>query len=96
MKIKRLLYVFLRKLEKAEGKRFELTGKDLGVTEEELHDVIRFADKEGYVTKPLYADNRPYYYESIRLTMKGTEFLEQNSLLAKTYRGLKHVLKFLQ
>ena len=89
MNTKKLLYAFLREIESAKGKGFELTGEDLGVSEAEFYDIIRLAHREHYVTNVMYADDRPYFYKFIELTIKGIEFLEQNGLWAKAYRSLK-------
>ncbi|MCB5235888.1 YjcQ family protein [Niallia circulans] len=40
-----------------------------------------------------WADDTIYYvgYHSAKITFKGLDFLEENSLFAKTYKGLKEV-----
>lgn len=91
MKTKKLLYAFLKEIEKSKGERFTLTSKDFAVSDEEFYDVIRLADREGFVINVLYADDIPYEYSSIELTMKGIEFIEQNSAWAKLYKGLKEI-----
>lgn len=91
MKTKKLLYAFLKEIEKSKGERFSFTSKDFAVSDEEYYDIIRLADREGFINNVVYADDIPYDYSLIELTMKGIEFLEQNSPWAKLYKGLKEI-----
>lgn len=91
MKTKKLLYAFLKEIEKSKGKCFTFTSQDFAVSEEEYYDIIRLADREGFVINVFFADDIPYDYSSIELTMKGIEFLEQYSTWAKLYKGLKEI-----
>ena len=91
MKTKKLLYAFLKKIEKAKDECFTATSQDFAVSDEEFYNIIRLADREGFVINVLYADDIPYEYSLIELTMKGIEFLEQNSDCAKLYKGLKEI-----
>ncbi|NLL22000.1 MAG: hypothetical protein GX263_09730 [Firmicutes bacterium] len=91
MRTKKLLYAFLKEVEKSKGKGFTLTNQDFGISEEEYYDIIRLAHREGFIINVFYADNIPYDYSLIELTMKGIEFIEQNSGWAKLYNGLKEI-----
>lgn len=96
MKKKKLLYAFLEEIEKFKGERFTLTSQDFAVSDEEYYDIIRLADREDFVINVFYADDIPYDYSLIELTMKGIEFLEQNSPWAKLYKGLKEIKSWIK
>jgi hypothetical protein len=88
---RKLIYSILKEVEEGNEPKqvdYDLSGEQWG----EITALIR---DEGYVKgiSILYADNIAYIvsYASAKLTMKGIEYLEQNSALARTYKGIKEV-----
>lgn len=67
---------------------------DLGVTWDAFVDQVRFLDREGYITKPLYGDDSIYSLTS-EITEKGENYLNENSTLSKLYKGLKEFRSWL-
>lgn len=88
----KLLYAIVREIDKG-NKSF--THEDLDMEREIFEDTIRLASREGYITGVYYADDRPFY-ERAKATMKGLEYLKENSGWAKTYRGLKELRDWLK
>jgi hypothetical protein len=89
---KKLLYALLKEI--SEGKQ-QLSHADFQLTEDELHEITSLATTEGYLSSVQWYDNQPHFHLA-RITMKGLDYLEENSLLAKTYRGLKDIISFLK
>lgn len=91
---KKLRYAILKEIDSGNTKLIE---KDFGVSEDEFDEAIRFLDREGYLKGFFYADNRPWLFEGTAyLTEKGEKYLSENSVLAKTYKGLKEIRDWLK
>ena len=74
-----------------------LTEDDFAVTADLFDDAIRFLDRENYLSGIFYADDRPWLFEGVSyLTEDGESYLEANSSLAKTYRGIKEIRDWLK
>lgn len=95
---KKLIYSILKELEQGNEPKqsdYELELEQWG----ELAELIR---DEGYAKNVTVQragqGNRVIYawYSSAKITMKGIEYLEENSLLAKTYKGIKEVRDWLK
>ena len=67
---------------------------NLGITWDAFVDQVRFLDREGYITKPLYGDDTLYSLTS-EITEKGENYLTENSTLSKFYKGLKEFKSWL-
>ncbi|MFC7372437.1 YjcQ family protein [Fictibacillus iocasae] len=93
---RKLLYSILKELQ--EGNEPKQT--DYEITYEQWGEMAALIRDEGYAkgASVQYADNTVYFValSSAKITMKGIEYLEQNSTLAKTYRGLKEVREWLK
>ncbi|WP_312728718.1 YjcQ family protein [Enterococcus sp.] len=85
---KKLRYAILKEVDS--GNR-GITATSFGVSEEEFLEQVGFLDREGLITKPMYASNIVYSMSHVELTSKGEEYLEENSSLAKIYSGLKEI-----
>lgn len=70
--------------------------KDYGITDQEYWDIIYTCQCEGFIRD---ADLRKgknniiiaAFLENTKLTIKGLEYLNENSAIMKTYKGLKEV-----
>lgn len=90
---KKLRYAILKEIDSCNKK---LTEKDFGVSEGEFDEAVRFLDREGYLKGFRYGDNRPILFDGTSyLTEKGEKYLEENSALSKTYKGLKEIKEWL-
>jgi hypothetical protein len=96
MNRKKLIYSILKELEQGN----EPKQSDYELTDEQWGEISELIRNEGYARNIMvqYADNVVYYvgYSSAKITMDGIEFLEQNSALVKTYRGIKEVRDWLK
>jgi hypothetical protein len=96
MSKKKLRYAVLKEVEKGINHR-DLTHEDFSVTEKELYDCMEYLVDEKYVKGFIYADAKyQFSLGSPRLTEKGENYLEENSALAKTYKGLKEIRDWLK
>lgn len=70
---------------------------DYGIEKEEFIDILEAMQDEGLITgvRVAGAKVRIAFYEDAKLTIKGMEYLNQNSALMKTYKGLKEVREWL-
>lgn len=94
MNKKKLRYAILKEIDNGNK---ALTQSDFPVTADQFDDAIRFLHRENYLKGVFYADNRPWLFEGTAyLTEVGENSLEENSSLAKTYRGLKEMREWLK
>lgn len=94
MNKKKLRYAILKEIES--GNKV-ITETDFSVTEEEFDEAVRHLDRESYLGGFMYADNRPRLIDGTAfVTEKGEVYLEENSSLAKTYKGLKEIRDWLK
>lgn len=96
MNRKKIIYSILKELEQGnEPKR-----SDYELNDEQWGEIAVLIKDEGYAKNimVLYADNTVYNvgYHSAKITMKGIEFLEENSTLSKTYKGIKEIRDWLK
>jgi len=89
MNTKKLRYAILKEISKGNK---DLSENDFKITEYEFDEAIRFLDREGYLKGIPYADGRPLLFEeSAYLTEKGEEYLQENTILAKSYQTAKEI-----
>lgn len=89
MNKKKLRYAILKEIDNGNK---GLTEKELQVDADSFDEAVRFLDREGYLKGIRYADDRPWLSEGITyLTEKGEDYLSENNILAKTYKGLKEI-----
>ncbi|KEI10534.1 hypothetical protein Z957_02020 [Clostridium sp. K25] len=94
MNKKKLRYAILNEINK---NNTPLTEVEFGVTREEFDSAVRFLDNEEYLMGIFYADDRPWIYRiGPELTEKGENYLKENGVFAKTYRGLKEIKNWLK
>lgn len=85
----KLRYAILREIDK---NNMPLTEKDFAVSEFEFDNAVDFLINEEYLTGILYSDDRPEVNKiGPKLTEKGEKYLKENSVLGKTYKGLKEI-----
>ena len=68
---------------------------DLGFTWDEFVNQVGFLVREGYLTKPFYADDTIYDYNS-SLTEKGEHYLENNKWYKKAYSAAKEIKEWIK
>ncbi len=88
MNNKKLRYAILKEIR---DKNFPLTEEKLGIDADIFDENIRFLGREHYILNVYYTDNRPKVQKLVTLTEKGENYLEENSAVAKTYKGLKEL-----
>lgn len=74
------------------------TAYDYGITKEKYYDIIQAMQDDGLIkgVNLLAAGNRIIANNShIKITIRGMEYLYENSALMKTYKGLKEVREWL-
>lgn len=78
-------------LKEIDNKNYNLSDESFEcVSPEEFDEAVNFLIREKYIIGVRHGDNRPMLQDlTARLTEKGETYLEENSILAKTYRGLK-------
>lgn len=98
MNKEKIRYVILKETEKdtlfnnVDKSNFEQL--DLGFSWEQLEEQVNFLVRERYLTKPFYADDTIYYYNS-KLTEKGEEYLNDNKLHVKAYKFAKEIKEWI-
>lgn len=85
---KKLRYAILKRMDSNEN---NVTADFFGVTEQEFLENVSFLDREGYITKPMYASNIVHGMGLSRITEKGENYLEENSKLSKGYKLAKEL-----
>jgi len=94
MNKKKLRYAILKEID---NNNKNLTENDFKVTPGQFDDAINFLNRENYLKGIPYGDGRPLMWEkSSYLTDKGENYLEDNNLLAKSYKGLKEIRDWLK
>lgn len=68
---------------------------DLGFDWFEFKNQVEFLVREGYLTKPFYADDTIYHYNS-QITEKGENFLESSKWYKKLYNGAKEIKEWIK
>lgn len=91
MNIKKVIYSILKEVQ--EGREPKATDYDL--SPEEFVKVAKIIKDERYLDNVGIAAT-VVFLTNCQVTMKGIEFLEQNSPLAKTYRGIKEIRDWLK
>lgn len=89
---RKIRYAILKELDKGNT---NLTEETFGVSSDEFLDQVTFLEREGYITKPMYASNIVYSMSMVKITEKGENYLEDNSALAKTYKVAKEIKSWL-
>lgn len=67
---------------------------ELGFEWTEFEQQVNFLVREQYITRPFYADNTIYLYNS-SLTKKGEDYLEDNKWHKKAYGAAKEIKEWL-
>jgi hypothetical protein len=92
MNKKKIIYSILKEIEK---KEVEPKAADYGLTPVEFMDIALLIRNEGLADNVAIAST-VVWLNKATLTMKGLDYLEQNSVLAKTYKGLKEMRDWLK
>lgn len=93
MNKKKLRYAMLKEIDKGND---VLTEKDFNVEEEVFSEAAWFLEREGYLIGVDSADDRAFIEGEVKLTEKGENYLEENSMLAKGYKGLKEIREWIK
>lgn len=98
MNRKKIIYSILKELE--QGNEPQRTDYDLDLEQwGELAELIRdegLAENISVTRAGLGNKVMMVWYKPIKITMKGLDYLEENSGLAKTYKGIKEVRDWLK
>lgn len=94
MKKNKLRYAILKEIDKGNKK---LKSEDFKIDEETFYEAINFLVRENYLKGIPYGSNIPMIFTGTAyLTEKGEDYLEENKILSKTYKGLKEILSFIK
>lgn len=88
MNKKKLRYAILKEIDRGNT---VLSEKDFDVEEPVFSEAAWFLEREGYLIGVDSADDRAFIEGDVKLTEKGENYLEENSMLAKGYKGLKEI-----
>ena len=94
---KKLMYAILREINK--NSEIKYTAENFKVDQVVFDEVLLILNEENF-TKGIMIqkyDNKvmPLIVGKPRITLKGIEFLEENSLFSKTYLGIKELREWL-
>lgn len=90
----KLRYSILREV--SEGNT-PLTEENFEVNEAEFDDAVNYLTREKYLVGVYWADDRPHLdMFGPSVTQQGEKYLKENSLLSKTYKGLKEIRDWLK
>lgn len=67
---------------------------DYDISNEELWDIVEACQNEGLIKGATHAGSI-LFLDGTKLTVKGLEYLHENSALMKTYKGLKELKDWL-
>ena len=73
---------------------------DYDLTQIEMANIIEACQEEGLITGVQFLatggyETKPFFLDEVRLTVKGMEYLNNNSPAMKTYKGLKQIREWL-
>jgi hypothetical protein len=91
MNVKKIIYSILKEVEKGNEPKAE----DLGISKEDFVKAAKIIKQEEYLDNIAIAATI-VFLNNCNVTMKGYEFIEENSAWAKTYRGLKELRDWLK
>lgn len=95
-KLKKIIYSILKEI--LEGDNIP-TAKDYEITEQQFTEIISLMKNENYLNPKkisFFIDGSIHIMKSIdTVTMKGINFLEENSSWSKIYKGIKEFRDFL-
>lgn len=69
--------------------------EDLGIDDNTFMDVLEFLKEENLINGYEYFMDESFSFDKTRLTLKGEEYLSENSILMKTYKGIKEFRSWL-
>lgn len=99
MNREKLLYALLKELNDNNNISAEL----LGIDKEQFYQILDLAYTSKFINKlpkPVRGGVRSeiYYFleDDINITLKGINYLKDNSIIGKTYRGLKEIKEWLK
>lgn len=94
--IYKILKILLHKLETGELDMARLEASQLGISEYKRKELFLMLQKNGYIEGVFYreyVDGGTYFeLRDVKITLKGLEYLEENSLMQKAKDLLKGVI----
>lgn len=74
--------------------------EDYGLDKEEFYDIIDACQDAGYIKGARFSRGKGNhiliaFLENTKLTVKGMEYLNENSVIMQTYKGLKEIRDWL-
>lgn len=95
---RKIIYSILKEIE---GKGSEPRAEDYGITVNGFGAIIDMIEEEGLIKGSkvirggMENEVQVLFLSGSKITMKGLEYLEENNVWAKTYKGLKEVREWL-
>jgi DNA-binding Lrp family transcriptional regulator len=93
MNHQKLRLAILKELQKGNK---NITHEDLNLSREEFLELLQFLVDEGLIRDVDFYLDQTADLNSAQITLKGEQYLSDNSLIIKTYRGLKEVRDWLK
>lgn len=92
MNRKKVIYAILKELLKG---NIQLKAEDFDITWKQYQDIALLMYTEGFLDKKPLFMTQSVSFKFTQVTLKGEDFLEENSAWKKTYKGLKEVKTWL-
>lgn len=68
-----------------------ISAEKLNVSEPRRRELLRMLSQAGYITGVIFAGDVMMNSGRLRLTLRGLEYLEENSLMKRAYRAAKGI-----
>ncbi|WP_339200474.1 YjcQ family protein [Paenibacillus sp. FSL P2-0322] len=92
MNRKKVIYSILKEVQEGNDPKAD----DYGLSQNEFADIAQIIKDEGLLTNVAIAGGRIVWLNASKITLRGIEYLEDNSPLSKAYKGLKEVRDWLK
>ncbi|HHX23707.1 MAG TPA: hypothetical protein GX723_06820 [Thermoanaerobacterales bacterium] len=96
---RKIIFSILKEIEKGE---IEPRAEHYGISDAEFGDIVSLMEEDGLIKGSGIARGgrnnaaSVVFLNTAKITLKGLEYLEENNILAKTYKGLKEVRDWLR
>lgn len=98
MNTKKIIYSILKEIKNGND---SIKSTDYGISKDELGDIVEMMLNEDLIRNAnvirggIGSHVHAVFFVHCKITLKGIDYLEENSVLSKTYKGLKEVREWL-
>jgi predicted transcriptional regulator len=93
MNHEKLRLAILKEIQKG---NINITPEDLNLSNEDFFELIKFLVDEGLIRGVDFYFDKTVDFDQAQITLKGEKYLSDNSLITKTYSGLKEIRDWLK